>query len=109
MAGDLTVSPSEYFDSLPKDEQDRIFTRAGAEAIRNGADINQVINSRRGMYTTADGYKFTREGTTRRGFYGSREARRGTNRRRLMPEQIQTIAKDKGDYLRLLKAYGYVL
>ena len=109
VAGDLTVSPSEYFDSLPKDEQDRIFTRAGAEAIRNGADINQVVNARSGMYTTKDGFKFTRAGTTRRGLYGSRERRRGSNRRRLMPEQIQAIASSKDEYLRLLKAYGYVI
>src|SRR5699024_10115829 len=32
------VSAEEYFEELSRAEQDRIFTKAGAEAIRNGAD-----------------------------------------------------------------------
>ncbi len=42
--------PSAFFDSLSKAEQDKTFTKAGAEAIRNGADISQVVNARRGAY-----------------------------------------------------------
>ena len=113
-----TGDAREYFESLSEAEQDRIFTKAGAEAIRNGADISQVVNARRGMYTTTgyDGkqWKFTREGTTRRGSYGSgfRSPRyEGVQQpkapRRLMPEQIQAIARDKEEYLRLLERYGY--
>lgn len=37
-----------YFRSLTRDEQDRAFTKAGAESIRLGADISQVVNARRG-------------------------------------------------------------
>ena len=37
-----------YFDRLSREEQDKAFTRAGAEAIRDGADISQVVNARRG-------------------------------------------------------------
>lgn len=44
----LYASPTEYFDSLPKAEQDRIFTNAGAEAIRSGADLQSVVGARRG-------------------------------------------------------------
>lgn len=44
-----------YFDSLTAAEQDRIFTNAGAEAIRNGADLQTVVNARRGAYGI--GYK----------------------------------------------------
>lgn len=44
----LISDPRSYFDSLSREEQDRIFTRAGAQAIRDGADISQVVNARRG-------------------------------------------------------------
>src|SRR5690606_25790677 len=66
VAGDLAVDPRAYFDSLTEAEQDKAFTKAGAEAIRAGADIGQVVNARRGMYT-AQGQLLTREGTTSRG------------------------------------------
>lgn len=104
------ADPLEYFGSLPESEQDRIFTKSGAEAIRNGADMNQVVNARRGMYTSRTGsrkWKFTSEGTTRRGWWG-RDQRRGTSRRRLMPEEIQRLSSDKADYLRMLRNYGFI-
>jgi len=41
-------SPDEYFDSLSDAEQDRVFTRAGAQSIRDGADIHKVVSARRG-------------------------------------------------------------
>lgn len=84
-------SAGEYFNSLSKSEQDRIFTKAGAEAIRNGASENAVVNARRGMFRVRqegslvaratprqiigpDGKPFmaytTTEGTTVRGWYG---------------------------------------
>jgi hypothetical protein len=44
------ASPDAYFDSLSKEEQDKRFTKAGAEAIRNGADPIKVVNARRGAY-----------------------------------------------------------
>lgn len=47
-AGDLRTDPRQYFDSLTEAEQDRAFTKAGAQAIRDGADMNQVVNARRG-------------------------------------------------------------
>lgn len=103
------TDPLEYFASLSEAEQDRIFTKAGAEAIRTGADMNQVVNARRGMYTSRTGsrqWKFTREGTTRRGRYGRDQ--RGSGRRRLMPEEIQRLSSGKDDYLRMLRTYGYI-
>ena len=116
---DMLFNAEEYFDSLSPEMQDKIFTKAGAEAIRNGADINQVVNARRGMYTTADGATATREGVTRRGLFGSAQRRhaktsggrygRATSAR-LMPEQIQKIAGDDQErYLNLLKHYGYLI
>lgn len=47
-ADDLQTDPAAYFRSLEREAQDRYFTAAGAEAIRLGADIGQVVNARRG-------------------------------------------------------------
>lgn len=109
MSDDLTTDPTEYFDSLSREEQDRAFTKGGAEAIRNGGNMSQVISARKGMYTTADGLKATREGITRRGWYGGYTKAGRAGSRRLMPEQIQALTKNKDEYLRLLKNYGYIL
>lgn len=46
-------SAEDYFESLSEAEQDRVFTRAGAESIRLGADPTRVVNARRGMYRTS--------------------------------------------------------
>lgn len=94
----LTTSPRGYFDSLSPAAQDRIFTQAGARAIRDGADIGQVVNARRGMQT-AGGRRITTESTTRSGV-----ARRG----RLMPEQIYADAKTRDEAVRALRENGYI-
>jgi hypothetical protein len=97
---DLKVSARGYFDSLSQTEQDRVFTKAGAEAIRDGADPAQVVNARRGMQT-AGGRLITSESTSRRGV-----ARRG----RLMPEQIYADARgDRDEAVRLLRQHGYLI
>lgn len=44
------MSPEDFFDSLSKADQDRVFTKAGAEAIRAGANPVSVVNARRGAY-----------------------------------------------------------
>ncbi|MGM9380334.1 hypothetical protein [Streptomyces antibioticus] len=128
------INPRTYFDGLSRAEQDRIFTAAGARAIREGADMAQVVNARRGMYT-ADAYgrrvAATREGATRRGSFYRRErslaeVRTGTRfardrsdvRRglpvfqlrtpRLLPEEIYRLAEDREDAIRLLRRFGYL-
>lgn len=45
---DLRTDPEAYFNSLSREDQNRYFTVAGAEAIRLGADMGQVVNARRG-------------------------------------------------------------
>ncbi|NKS17323.1 hypothetical protein GS490_13430 [Rhodococcus hoagii] len=50
-SGDLRTDPKEYFDSLSEAQQDKQFTKAGAQAIRDGADVAQVVNARRGRST----------------------------------------------------------
>jgi len=47
-ADEVMTDPKKYFASLSAAEQDRQFTKAGAEAIRLGADMGQVVNARRG-------------------------------------------------------------
>lgn len=110
-SGDWSTDPQQYFDSLSKAEQNRIFTKAGAEAVRHGADVSQVVNARRSMYTaTGYGRKMlaTRDGVTRHGIAGKRLAGRKGGIR-LMPEQIFRDATSRGDAVRLLKAYGYII
>ncbi|WP_050670510.1 hypothetical protein [Luteipulveratus halotolerans] len=50
-AFDLTTNPSLAFESMTGAEQDKSFTKAGAQAIRDGADLAQVVNARAGMST----------------------------------------------------------
>jgi len=88
-------TPDDYFQSLSKAEQDRVFTKAGAEAVRNGADPAKVVNARRGYFGSKplnvpvrrlrpiqigvrpDGSPLTvfatAEGTTIRGAFGRQE------------------------------------
>lgn len=99
-ADDLRTDPEAYFRSLSNQDQDRLFTKAGAQAIREGSDMARVVNARRGMYT-AGGRRFTTEATTRRGIN-----RPG----RLMPEQIFREANgNRDEALRLLRLHGYLI
>ncbi|WP_426302763.1 hypothetical protein [Arthrobacter sp. R-11] len=117
-ADDLTTDPYEYFRSLPAAEQSRIFTNDGARAIRDGADIYQVVNARRGMSTSAGGSLVTTEGVTRRGNWGGQQQtrdRKGTERygrsirQRMMPEEIYKRAGNNQERaLSLLQEYGYI-
>ncbi len=93
IAGDLTTSPRGYFDSLDEAAQNRVFTNAGAQAIRDGADIGRVVNARRGM--SAAGARRTTE-LTRGG------------RQRLTPEGIYDLAADRDEAIRLLKQHRYL-
>lgn len=103
----LFGTPGDYFDSLSAAEQERIFTKAGAESIRLGADPIRVVNARRGANrvrmdagvtfkpsriqprtigrkpdgTPIMGY-VTTEGTTKRGLYGRAKAGLGSTTRR---------------------------
>jgi len=127
-ASDITVDPVKYFDSLSVAEQNKTFTMAGADAIRSGADMGQVVNVRRGAtgldsaagstgaLQTQDVYGqqlFTStEGVTKRGVAGKVIRARGRDPRttpRLMPESIMELAESREDALRLLRLNGYIL
>lgn len=92
--------PYEYFNSLSEAEQDRTYTKAGAQAIRDGSDLFQVVNSRRGM---KPGGLVTTESTSRRGNFG-----RGRGPR-LTPEGIYSQNLSRADTLKELERYGYIL
>lgn len=91
---DLRTDPRAAFDALSTSQQDKAFTKAGAQSIRDGADMGKVVNSRRGMFE-AGGRKFTHEAAGRRP--------------RLMPEQImREAAGDRAEAIRLLERHGYL-
>jgi hypothetical protein len=52
-SNDLPSSPEEYFGTLSAGEQDRIFTKSGAEAIRLGGNPIKVVNARRGALVSS--------------------------------------------------------
>jgi hypothetical protein len=113
VAGDATTDPYEYFKSLSPEDQDKAFTKAGAQAVRDGADMFQVVNSRRGLKyagISEDGTSrgqavkgaFTLEGTTARANFGKAK--------RLTPEAIYRLNGDnRVAALADLEKYGYVL
>ena len=114
VADDLTVDPDAYFRSLSEAEQDAAFTKAGAQAIRDGADISQVVNAGKGMRVAqvyGQWLKITTQGVTKRGRAGRAIRTRGRDPAttpRLMPSSIYKIAASRDDALRLLKLNGYI-
>lgn len=95
----LVHDPYEYFKSLSPEEQDKNYTKAGAQAIRDGGDIFQVVNSRRGM---KPGGLVTTEGTSKRGNFGR-------NGPRLTPEAIYGKGLSREATLAELERFGYIL
>ncbi len=82
MSGDYTTDPDAYFKSLPSAaelnekypdltvamrrdagyySQEDIFTGAGAQAIRDGANMGRVVNARRGMSRAQDATQAVRK------------------------------------------------
>lgn len=100
----LVDDPYEYFAGLSIKDQDKLFTKFGAQAIRDGADIGQVVNARRGMTSTG---VFTSEGM---GKYGHARTLLKARQRRLMPEIIYRHAAGSPEAARaLLVEHGYIL
>lgn len=100
--GDVQTNPRAHFDNLDEAAQDKLLGKANAKAVRDGADLSQVVNAQSGM--TAAGTTTT--GTTRAGLAG----RRLRGAPRLMPEQIYREADgDRDVAVRLLRQHGYLL
>lgn len=115
----LVHDPYEYFESLSEAEQDRTYGAASAAAIRDGADLFQVVNARRGMSyagVSTDGSRrgqkvasgFTSEGSTKRALWGG-TMRRGPGRKRLSVDEIYQRQLGKSETLSLLEQNGYLL
>lgn len=96
IAGDLRTDPMAALRKGQVTDISKADTRA---VLESGADLNQVVNARRGMYT-AGGRKFTTAGTTKRGT--------ATGLQRLRPETIYKEATDRADAIRLLRRFGYL-
>lgn len=124
----LQVDSEKYFENLSPTDQDRWLGKASAEAVRQGADISQIVNARRGMHSTTDRFGqrtlVTTEGTTKKGWAARylREGYRAKLRKqpgsryrrmdvhRLMPEEIYRMAGgDRDISMNLLHKNGYYL
>jgi hypothetical protein len=109
---DWSVDTKDYFDSLSTSDQDRLFTKAGAESIRLGADPAQVVNARSGVYVAnSNGQQAlaTTTGTTVRGLAGQRL----DGEIRLLPDEIflqaERLGWDREEILSQLKRFAYVI
>lgn len=95
----LDNHPRALFEQMSTLDQDRRFGKANADAIRDGADITQVVNARHGMQSSVDGFGH-RTKTTTVGAHGQAA--------RLTPESIYQEAASREDALAMLKRYGYI-
>jgi len=109
---DWSVDTKDYFNSLSTSDQDRLFTKAGAESIRLGADPAQVVNARSGIYVASSNgqqVQATTTGTTVRGLAG----RRLDGEIRLLPDEIflqaERLGWDRTEVQRQLQRFGYLL
>jgi hypothetical protein len=89
-AGDLSTDPYAYFHSLTEAEQDKMFGRSEARAIRDGADIYRVVNtSKRGLGTVKS-----------RALFGTPT--------RLTVDDIYRTAGTRTNALRMMTEEGYI-
>lgn len=87
---DFRTDPQEYFDSLTVKQQDKTFTKQGARAIRDGADIQRVTN------------------VHMRGLGTAKSARRYGTPSRMTIDDIYRQAGTRENAIRLLQREGYV-
>jgi hypothetical protein len=120
IAPDLVTDPRGYVDSLDEAGRRKLLGEAGAQAYADGANLNQLVNARRGT-GRAQPYgrnvKYTTEGVTKRGLYGRKQQQLAklngkqydANRApRIMPETIYEIAENRAEARNLLVRYGYL-
>lgn len=108
----LIADPYDYFSSMSEEEQDKQFTKSGAQAIRDGADMNQVVNARKGMSYAGMSRDGTRRGQRARDVTTtgrSRRAHTGGIKNRLTPDAIYRQGLPRDETLELLRQQGYIL
>ena len=128
IAGDFTVHRHAYLDSLDDAGLAKALgSKANAQAYRDGADFDQLINAYRKGIKSAQVYSeritYTYEGTTKRGVgYRAMNAAglvdravklpgqryRRTTAFRLMPETIYARAANRDQALQMLRTYGWL-
>lgn len=84
-------SPEDAFRSMSEVEQDATFTKAGAEAIRQGADMGRVVNARQSTYVPK-----------------GRRTSRGTPTRRTVEDLLAMSKGDRDRFVALLDSAGYM-
>ena len=110
------ADPMQAFEAMSREHQDKVFGPSSAQAIRDGADIWQVVNAQRGVQrlgAVKRGTVFmtTTEGTSRYGWsnmirrfeYGQKQ------KRRLTPEGIYALARSREEVVSLLQREGYII
>lgn len=126
----VEVDPRGLFNQMSKTQQDAAFTIDGAKAVREGADISQVVNARyqansrgRSGGMSSPGALVTTSGTTVRSAFGRAQRAAGTKTvkapgarysspaaQRLSPQGVARKAGgDAKKYRELLQANGYLL
>ena len=90
LAGDLTTDPYAYFNSLSEKGQNKLLGKYNAQAVRDGADIYRVENTRLRGLGTAKG-----------------NARYGTPNRRTI-EDIYARDPDRKFVIENLRYHGYI-
>lgn len=89
LAGDLVTDPRSYLESLTPAGRGALLGKANAQALQDGADLNQLVNARRQGLSVAG------------------KAKSGATR--LTPEAIYSAsAGNRGEAIRLLRVHGYI-
>jgi hypothetical protein len=97
LADTLTVDPYKYFHSLTETEQDRLFDRNDAQAIRDGADIYRVVNIRDvGL------------AKPRNGRLGWQARRYGTPSKLTIDDIYTAAGADRGLAIKLMRENGFI-
>jgi hypothetical protein len=92
VAGDIRTDPYAYFRSLSREQQDKVFTKSGARAIRDGADMYRVENVRlRGLSSPR-----------------SRQAAKYGTPTRVTVDDIYRTAGNRTNAIRMLQEEGYI-
>lgn len=91
VVGDERTDPYATFRSMSADEQEKVFGRLEARAIRDGADIYRVVN------------------VQQRGLATARAAARYGTPSRMTIDDIYRVAGTRSNAIRLMQREGYIL